>query len=303
MISEFESKVIGVICGGFSHERDVSLSSGQNVFEALKRRGYDVIKLDPVTESDWEKKCHVAFIALHGKYGEDGTVQAILEREGIPYTGSGVNTSVIAMNKFSSKKIFMEANIPTANFMMATDALKTLPKGFEYPVFVKPYDGGSSVDTFVIDTEKDLEEKTTFLGERYGAYLVESFLEGREITIGIVENPKPMALPILELRPENRFYDYDAKYTEGKTKFVIPAELSELDTKKCQGLALSVYKLMNCKGMSRIDMIVDPVKGPFVLELNTVPGLTNTSDLPAQARNAGMSFDDLIELILASAIV
>jgi D-alanine-D-alanine ligase len=302
MISAFKSKVIGVICGGFSHEREVSLNSGQNVYESLLRSGYDVVKLDPVTDTGWERKCNIAFIALHGKYGEDGTVQAILERKKIPYTGSGVHSSVIAMNKFSSKKLFLENDIPTAHFHMSTNALTELPSGFDYPVFVKPYDGGSSVDTFIIDTTEDLKKHSEFLAKRYGAYLVESFLSGQEITIGVIDNPKPMALPILELRPKNRFYDYHAKYTKGQTEFIIPAELSADVTLSCQKLALDVYSLMQCRGIARVDMIVDPKKGPFVLEVNTVPGLTNTSDLPAQAKEAGISFDDLIELVLMSAL-
>lgn len=301
MIEKFKNKMIGVVCGGYSSEREISLRSGKAVYEALQNLGYQTKCVDPSEGPNWTDGIDVAFLVLHGKFGEDGTVQALLEWKGIPYTGSGVNTSVVAINKASTKEVFKQQNLSTANYRLESKALNNLPEGFSYPIFLKPYDGGSSVDTFACDTLDELHTHTSFLVKKYGTYLLESFVEGKELTIGLIENPDLITLPILELRVKNRFYDFEAKYTPGLTEFILPAEISEADAHNCRQLAKQVYSVFRCKGAVRVDMILQKNGEPSLLELNTLPGMTQTSDLPAQAKQAGMSFEELTECILSSA--
>lgn len=292
-----KEKRIGVLWGGLSREREVSFRSGKNISEALTRLGYNVVMVDPAESMDFSV-FDVAYIALHGFFGEDGCVQSLLERAGKPYTGSGVATSVLGMNKLASKQLFLQQGIPTAQFRFFLEPLLDLPEGYTYPVVVKPVSEGSSVGVSVVDDRDALKRDTAFLINQYGGFLLEEYVSGTELTIGVIENPNPQALPILELRPHNRFYDFDAKYTAGKTDFILPAEISPEHTRLCQDLAVKTYTVFGCKGMSRIDMILSKDRGPFVLEVNTLPGMTDTSDLPAQAKEAGISFDDLVELIL-----
>jgi D-alanine-D-alanine ligase len=263
--------------------------------------GYSVVMVDPAETVDFST-FDVAFIALHGFFGEDGCVQALLESSGKPYTGSGVTASVLGMNKLASKLVFEQKGIPTAGFRFFLEPLSELPSGFEYPVVVKPVSEGSSVGVSIADDAVQLAKDSAFLCKQYGGFLLEEFITGVELTIGVIEDPMPIALPILELRPHNRFYDFDAKYTKGKTDFILPAEISETATVLCQELAVRTYEAFGCKGMSRVDMILSPERGPFVLEVNTLPGMTDTSDLPAQAKEAGYSFDQLVELILKQAV-
>ena len=268
----------------------------------MDRLGYHCVALDPGTDPTWVSGIDVAFIALHGKYGEDGTIQAFLEGKKIPYTGSRVSASVLGMNKLATKQFLSAYHYPMPDYYVSTSPLKTLPSSFMFPVILKPVDGGSSVDVFVADSEDELRQFSAMLHRIYGTFLLESFIDGKEITVGVLEMPDPVALPVLELRPCNRFYDYDAKYTPGATEFVIPAEISEKETLAIQALAKQAHTLLGCRGMSRVDMIVHPDQGPKLLEVNTVPGLTNTSDLPAQARAYGIKFDDLVSWILSSAL-
>lgn len=302
MIETLKGKVIGVVCGGYSFERDVSLRSGQNVCEALIKLGYNVKKVDPAEDSKWFSQIDVAFLALHGANGEDGSMQAFLGQIGIPYTGSGVGSSILSMNKLFTKELLHYYHLPTAKSVPVINPLNSLPDEFSYPVIVKPFCSGSSVDVYVVDTDKELEEKVSFLLNRYHYCLLEMFIEGTEITVGILDYPHIQALPILELRPKNRFYDYEAKYTAGLTEFIVPAELSDNLRDSCQLLAIDVFKRFKCKGMARVDMILADDQ-PYILEVNTLPGLTDISDLPAQAICMGMSFELLIENILHSAIV
>ena len=302
MLEALKHLRIGVLWGGLSREREISFRSGKNISEALSRLGYQVVMVDPAHTVDFST-FDVAFIALHGFFGEDGCVQAMLESAGKPYTGSGVSASVLGMNKLASKRVFQQKGIPTAAFQFVLDPLLELPKGFEYPVVIKPVSEGSSVGVSIADTAEQLARDSAFLCKQYGGFLLEEFITGVELTIGIIEDPLPLALPILELRSHNRFYDFDAKYTKGKTDFILPADISEVDTTLCQTLAVRTYEAFGCKGMSRVDMILCPKRGPFVLEVNTLPGMTDTSDLPAQAKEAGYTFDQLVELILRRAVL
>lgn len=297
-----KEKRIGVLCGGISSERDVSIRSGKNVAAALTRLGYQVVMVDPADSMDFSS-FDIAYIALHGFFGEDGCIQALLERNGKPYTGSGVATSVLSMNKLASKQLFVLRGIPTAAFRFFLQPLSELPESFVYPVVVKPVSEGSSVGVSIVDDAEGLLKDTTALVKQYGGFLLEAYVTGKELTIGVIERPELTALPILELRPHNRFYDFDAKYSPGKTDFILPADISKTDTTLCQALAIKTYQAFGCKGMSRIDMILSPDLGPYVLEVNTLPGMTDTSDLPAQAKEAGLSFDLLVESILKRAVV
>jgi D-alanine-D-alanine ligase len=292
---------VGVLCGGISREREISLRSGKNVFEALKRLGYSPIYLDPATNDLQSIDIDIAFNILHGQYGEDGAIQAYLEHLGIPYTGSQAASSILSINKFFSKNLMIQHNIPTPKYLVITSP--ELPKhDLTFPLFVKPLSEGSSVGVAIVDTPETFTEQVTPLFDLYPAYLVEEYIQGQEITVGVLENQNQMIkLPILELIPHNRFYDFDAKYTPGKTDFILPANLSEETTEHCQTLAIKLHKLLNCKTVSRVDMIVHPERGPFVLELNSIPGMTDTSDLPAQAKAAGISFDELVQMILENA--
>jgi D-alanine-D-alanine ligase len=291
---------IAVLAGGFSEERAVSLRSGKNVLDALTSLGYNAVLVDPISTLDFTE-FDAAFNVLHGAFGEDGTIQALLEEQGVPYTGSGVAASLICMNKVSSKTMFERHNIPTAAFSVHIESISTLPPNMSYPVVLKPLSEGSSVGVSIADNDAELLEQSQALVSKYATFLLEDYVEGVEVTVGIIQSPHTQALPVLELRPENRFYDYEAKYTPGMTTFVLPAEISALHTQQVQELAIKTFDILGCHGLGRVDFIVHPEKGPFALEVNTVPGMTNTSDLPAQAKHQGMSFEALVEGILQQA--
>lgn len=299
MIS-FKGKRVAVLAGGFSEEREVSLRSGRNVLEALLQLGYNAELVDPTVSLDFSSY-DVAFNVLHGLFGEDGTVQGLLEDQKIPYTGSGVAASLLCMNKVSSKFLFEKYGIPTASFSVHLSPLSTLPEGMAYPVVLKPMSEGSSVGVSIVDTDDELLAHSQTLTRKYTTYLLEEYIKGVEVTVGIIQTPDTVALPVLELRPANRFYDYEAKYTPGMTTFILPAEISDSDTQSIQDIAVNTFEILGCSGLGRVDFILDPEKGPFVLEVNTVPGMTNTSDLPAQAKHYGMSFETLVESILQQA--
>ena len=300
---------IAVLAGGQSGERAVSLRSGKNVLDSLLRQGYKAIHLD--TDGDLlgklkKNKVEVCFIALHGKWGEDGCVQGLLELAGIPYTGSKVLASALGMNKIASKRIWDAMGINTPKYMpISRENLKadieTVRKTFPLPLVVKPVSEGSSLGVSIISEENKLEKALTETQEKFGEIFVEEYIRGQEVTVGILGTDKPRALPVLELVPKKEFYDFEAKYTKGLTEFILPARLSAPLTEKVQALAIAAHQSLGCRGVSRVDMIVDTNHIPFVHELNTSPGLTDQSDLPAQAKAAGMSFDELIVEILLSA--
>ena len=307
---------IAVLCGGISNEREVSLRSGRNCLAALKRLGYhnaeelDVDKNVAVKLA--EKKVAVAFLALHGKFGEDGTMQGLLELMQIPYTGSGVLASALAMSKPLTKQVLKANDIPTAETVIidqhdAKHYQEITSKISWSPVMVKPLAEGSSVGVSKVDDKATL---MTVVGEtvtKFGGAIVERYIAGQEITVGVLESATPesngngiQALPILELRPKSKagFYDFEAKYTKGMTEFILPAELSAPTTKLAQDVAVRTFKAMQCSGYARVDMIVDKQGQPYVLEVNTLPGMTDLSDLPAMAQVAGISYDQLVERIL-----
>ena len=302
MTKPYFDQKIGVLCGGFSRERDVSLRSGQGVYDVLIRQGYHAIKVDPAVDDIASTSCDIFFIALHGPFGEDGSVQAYLEHMGVAYTGSRVRSLVITMNKYLTKLALIRAGIPTPNFVLATLASHPATSPFTFPVIIKPISEGSSLGVEIVDNDMQFQSVLSGTLSHYGSCLIEEFIDGKEVSVGVLDQLNgPTALPILELRPKNRFYDYEAKYTEGKTDFIIPAELSESVSQLAKDYATKAHQVTECRGVSRIDMMIHPVKGPYVLEVNGIPGMTTLSDLPAQANAAGMTYDELVLAILASA--
>jgi D-alanine-D-alanine ligase len=299
--------------GGTSGERDVSLRSGKNVTESLRRQGIETIPVDigedPVAQLAQEK-FDIAFIALHGRPGEDGTIQGLLDSMRIPYTGSGVLASAVAMDKIATKKIFLSSDIPTPPYIavdVENDMTRTVEEAgtqLGFPVVVKPVSEGSSLGVVIAGDKARLDEAIRQSVFQFGKIFLEKYIAGKEITIGVLgTNKAARALPILELRPKQLFYDFQAKYTKGLTEFILPAEIPEEQTAHCQGLAVKAHRAIGCKDMSRVDLRLTADGQPFVLEVNTIPGLTELSDLPAQARAAGMSFDELILEILKSAYI
>jgi D-alanine-D-alanine ligase len=303
-MEDLKSKKICVLMGGRSREREISLRSGKNVFESLKRQGFNVISMDLVDDLVFQlrkAKVDIVFNILHGKFGEDGIVQSILELAQIPFTGSKVLASAISMNKLASKKIWKSFDIPTPRWMADASAKQILDE-FVFPLIIKPASEGSSFGITIVKDKKDFKAAYEKTLKDFDDVFVEEFIDGREVTVGIIGRDEDLiALPILELVPKNDFYDFDAKYTEGMTEFILPARLSDAETKKIQEIALSAHRALGCYGVSRVDFIISKDGVPYVTELNSIPGMTNQSDLPAEAEYAGISFDDLVLKILESA--
>lgn len=284
---------VGVLMGGPSSEREVSLRSGAAIAGALKGLGYDVVEVDIRTTSPQiPETIEAAFIALHGTFGEDGQLQALLEERAIPYTASGVAASRLAFDKVASKRVFERQAIPTPRYeVLEAGARRTLP----LPVVVKPPREGSSVGVTIVRAESEWEGAVARVRDCGQELLVETFIEGRELTAGIVGD---QLLPVIEIRPHSGTYDYRSKYTKGETEYLVPAPLEPPVARQCQSLAWQVFESLGCRGMGRVDIRLAPDDQPFVLEMNTIPGFTETSLLPKAARAAGMEFPELCERIL-----
>jgi len=303
----------GVLMGGLSRERDVSLRSGARVLESLLRQGFDAVGIDVdhrIADRLRENEVTFAFIALHGRHGEDGTIQGMLELLGIPYTGSGVLASALGMDKVACKRLLASVGVPTAPFAVIDvdrgidEEVARIIDSIGLPVVVKPVSEGSSIGVSIAATADALNHAIRQNLYSYGKVFAERFVRGREVTVGVLgTNGGARPLPVLELRSENEFYDYEAKYTQGMTQFIIPAEISDESTDAVQRSAVMAHRTLGCRGFSRVDAIIDEAGAPFVLEINTIPGLTELSDLPAQARAAGMEFDDLVFEIVKGAYI
>jgi D-alanine-D-alanine ligase len=307
---------IGVLAGGTSAEREVSLKSGGAVYKALSGRGYNVVLIDAAEDlhaSIKSQNVEIAFIALHGGHGENGAVQGFLEVLGIPYTGSGVLASAVAMDKEASKKIFRYHDIPVPPFRIlhrselpgSTDALAAgcLIGGsmvdFGLPWVIKPSAEGSSIGVHIV---KNVEEVEGALSDafRYGdTIIIEQFVKGKEIQIGILGQK---VLGGVEVRPTLEFYNYEAKYTPGLTNYILPPEVNDDEYRKLKDTALRAHNALGCAGATRVDLILGESGKAYLLEVNTIPGMTETSLLPKIAGLAGLQFADLIEEILKSAI-
>lgn len=296
---------IAVLCGGFSSEREVSLRSGKNCYEALLRLGYKNAKLVDVGENIANdlKGFDFAYNALHGKYGEDGCIQGLLEILKIPYTGCGVMASAIGMNKEFTKRILRDANLPLIKSVCITkgDNLFEKIQDLVYPLMVKPVCEGSSFGMSKVNNSEELVKAVFEASSFKQDILIEEYKVGINATVGVLEKDgKPFATDILELRPHNEWYDYEAKYTKGMTDFILPAEISDDMTKQVKDCAIRAFKACGCSGVSRVDfLIVEDI--PYILEINTSPGMTDTSDLPAQSASMGIGYDELVELTLKSA--
>lgn len=294
---------IGVLMGGPSTERQISLKSGQAVYESLKQSGLEVaaidIKTDDIEENiDFLKSCRIdcAFIALHGHFGEDGQIQEILENLDIPYTGSGIMASRLAMDKISSRMIFEICGLKVPKYKAIDNSsiqgeyYWNIFKEFKFPIVVKPVTHGSSVGLSIVDNKEGFVQAVELAANFDKKIIIEEYIEGREVTVGIVNNN---ALPIIEIIPKSRFFDYQAKYETGLTEYVIPARLDKKITKDLQQKALIAHKALGCAGLSRVDMIIKKNNFPVILEVNTIPGFTKTSLLPKAAKAAGIDFNRL----------
>ncbi len=311
-MDKLRAKKIAVLYGGISGEREVSLRSGKKFFDSIISQGLNAILVD--TKEDFiqilkDKKIDLAAILLHGIGGEDGSIQGLLEIMGINYTGSKVLASALAMDKVASKRIWENLNIPTPKYI-AIDKKADLKnqcdfieKTFPFPLVLKPNKEGSSLGISIVKDKKDVYEYVKDAFKKFDEMFVEEFIEGVQVTVGIIEeNGTAKALPILELNPKSEFYDFKAKYTDGMTEFIIPARLPKAVYTHTQEMAIKAFKALGCSGFARIDAIVDKDGTPFFHDANTIPGMTDLSDLPAQAKADGISYDELAIKLLKSAI-
>lgn len=302
---ELLAKRIGVLMGGVSAEREVSLGSGMAVLDALKSLGYDAVGVDLDEDAAgriWESRIRVAFVALHGRWGEDGVIQGLLEAMGIPYTGSGVLASALGMDKVRSRWIFERHGLPVPPYKVLTpqEARAFVPglQGPDLPLVVKPSGEGSSIGVHIVrergDLQAALEEALSF-GHQV---LVERYIPGREIQVGILDD---RALGAIEIRPKLEFYDYRAKYTDGLAEHLFPAPLEAERYQRALDLALQAHRLLGCEGGTRVDMRLEEPGDFHVLEVNTLPGMTPLSLLPEIAAGVGIGFPELCERILFGA--
>jgi D-alanine-D-alanine ligase len=289
---------IGVLMGGCSSEREVSLRSGAAVAAALKSIGHKVLPIDLQWEDGRELDgvpLDVAFIALHGRFGEDGRLQQLLQKRGIPYTGSGPEASRAAMDKVEAKRLFKLKNVETPPHRViargdSVDLMEHAARALGYPVIMKPRAEGSSVGVTVHEDRATLLDGAAECFRHDPIGLMEKFISGRELTVGILEGK---ALPVIELRPKSRFFDFNAKYRDPGTQYIVNPELSDLDRRRIAKTAKDAHDALGCEGMSRVDLILTPFCSVHVLEVNTIPGLTERSLLPKAARAAGIEFPQL----------
>lgn len=298
---------IAVLMGGPSSEAEISRRSGKNVFKALQNLGYknaELIEVDAnIAATLRTKNIEFVYNAMHGRFGEDGCIQGMLEVMGIPYTGCGVMASSVCMNKEYTKNILKEAGIPLIKSVLIKkgEDYKEKIKELKYPFMLKPVSEGSSIGMYKVNNPEEMAECFE-KSAKYGQdVMVEEFIQGKGLTVGVLEDgDKMFATEIIEFRTKTEWYDYEAKYTAGMTEFIIPAELSEEMTKKVKQIAVDAFKACDCRGVSRVDFMVADDKA-YVLEINTSPGMTDLSDLPAQSNAMGIDYDTLVQIILNGA--
>lgn len=302
---------LALLAGGISSERSVSLNSGNQVFDALDKQKYDIVRYDPKT--DLKKLVldsagiDAALIILHGPYGEDGTVQGLLDLLDIPYQGAGVLGSAVAMNKLLSKRLYQEAAIPTPNFRALTatgDAdIPQMVRTLGLPLVVKPACAGSSVGMTIVKNASDMDRAIQDGFAHDDTLILEAYVKGTELTCGVLGNDNPEALPVIEIIPGqgHEYFDFNAKYVAGETEEICPARIDEPTTRKVQTLAVRAHQALFLKGYSRTDMILSG-NDIFVLETNTIPGMTATSLYPQSAAAAGYSFSRLLDTLIQLAI-
>ena len=316
---------VAVLKGGRSLERQVSLRSGARVQDALERLGHEPIPIDVGADLVTQLTTHrpdVAFVALHGSDGEDGTVQELLEVVGIPHTGSGISACIRASDKVLAKHAMRDRGIPTPDFyafnetalgaLGAAQALPAIEDRLEFPIVVKPARQGSALGIKFARSAADVPTALVAAFSYDRKVLLERYVKGRELAVSILEeadpdptHPAPVVLPIVEAVPEQEdFYDFEARYEIGRTRFVCPAELDEAVAARAGEIALETYELLGCAGFARVDLMLETATSElYVLEVNPIPGLTETSLLPLAAEAAGISFDELVERVLAAVVV
>ena len=293
---------IAVLMGGSGSEREISLESGSAVLAGLRAGGFDSHPVDPLDGIGAliTGGFDAAFIALHGAGGEDGCMQGMLEILKIPYTGSGVLASAAAMDKAFAKDLMLSRGIATADYRVLHapfDEAEDIEFKLEYPLIVKPASEGSTVGICRVEDESHIVSAINEAFRYDDKVLVEKYIEGREVTVGVLDGE---ILPIVEVRPKKGFYDYESKYTKGMTEYIVPADFDAKELKKMNDISLDLYELFGCKGAARVDIIINN-DGPFVLEINTVPGMTETSLLPMAALEAGIGFNELVARIMNGA--
>lgn len=302
---------IGVLCGGLSAERDVSLRTGEAIYQALLTKGYHAEKIDVnrnIAEVLKSSQIDRAFLALHGPYGEDGTIQGLLEIMGIPYTGCGVLASALTMSKIMTKKILVLEGLPTPKFTVTTAqeikqlGLEQVAEGIlklvPLPLVVKANTQGSTIGISFVHRAEELPGALQDSLQYDSDILIEQFVDGKEITASVMGNAEPIALPLIEIISETGVYDYAAKYTVGQSHHIIPPRVDEATQNKLKDLAVATYKLLGCSGLSRVDFLVDGHNTPYILEVNTIPGMTETSLFPDAAKAAGIEFPELVSKLL-----
>lgn len=291
---------ITVMLGGPSAERDVSLSSGAAVAQALRSLGHRVTELDPVDDR-WAlpRETDAVFLALHGTYGEDGTVQRLLEAMGVPYTGCDAEASRIAFDKVLTKQRCLAAGVPTARFEVVDSATVPWPRGWDPPVVLKPVRQGSSVGLQFVERVEDWRAALKEAFRYDSQVLMEEKIVGRETTVGILAGA---TLPVVEVQPKQGAYDYHNKYTKGATEYLCPAPFDASTTSKIQAAALGAFKAVGGRDYARVDVMVHAEGGPMVLEVNTLPGMTETSLLPKAAAAAGLSYAQLCQRMIDLAL-
>lgn len=294
-----KTKRIGVLYGGLSEEKEISKRTGQAILKGLHSLGLNAIGIDAdhaLPQKILKQKVKYCFIALHGKFGEDGTVQGLCEMMGIPYSGSGVLASALSMNKAYSKRIFKSCGIPTPPFeVYDANQIVAIANQTALPAVIKPVDGGSAIGVSIINKKSELK-KACSLALRYSRQvLIEKFVKGKEITAPVLGET---VLPLIEIVPKAPFYNYRAKYVKGMSTHILPARVPPKVEKHIRELALKVHNVLGCRAFSRVDFVVDSQQRPWVLELNSIPGMTETSLFPEAARAAGYSFPEmLLEII------
>jgi D-alanine-D-alanine ligase len=305
---------IGVLMGGQSAERDVSLRTGTAVHRSLVRRGYNAVAIDvgPTLSQDLrDQKIDLVFLALHGPGGEDGAIQGFLETLGIPYTGSGIQASAIGMHKVTTKILLASAHIPVPAGTVVKRGAKVSPATvmragkLRWPVVVKPASQGSTIGVTIVRKPAQWRDALALAHHHDVDAMVEAYIPGHEVTVSIIKrrHASPLVLPAVEIIAPGGFYDFSAKYESGKTQYLCPAPLTAAVTRQIHVLALRTYDVLGCEGAARVDFRITPRGRPVVLEINTVPGMTETSLLPMAAAQAEIDYDELTERILESALV
>ena len=305
-----KSLKIVVVCGGISTEREVSLRSGNAVFAALQRKGYTNATLFDLTQDNMSEiiaqRPDIVYLALHGKGGEDGCIQGMLELAKIPYTGPGVAASAVCMDKILTKRVLENAGLPTAKFKVyrkdecndIEQVCNSLISEIGIPMVVKSPCQGSSIGVVMVKNGADLKDAIEEVFKYGNNLLAEQFVDGVEITLPILGNEELKTLPIIEITSEREFYDFTAKYTSGLCHHIIPACIDSTTEKEVIEIGKKAYRVLDCCGLSRIDFIVDKIDGPVIIEVNTLPGMTDMSLFPDAARYVGLSYEDLVEQIL-----